>query len=49
MTTEEQELELKKLTKKDLVEMLYELIGDFDDLRDRLRQIHVFLDYIEFR
>ena len=47
--TEEQELELKKLTKKDLVEMLYELIGDFDDLRDRLRQIHVLLDYIEFR
>ena len=38
---------LRKLNKKDLVEMLYELIGDLDDLRDRLVQIKNLLDYIE--
>ena len=44
---DEPDMELKKLSKKDLVEMLYELVGDFDDLRDRLVQIKNLLDYIE--
>lgn len=47
MTTEEQELDLRKLTKKDLSEMLYEVIGELDDLRDRLKEIKHLLDYIE--
>lgn len=44
---DEPDMELKKLTKKDLVEMLYELIGDLDDLRDRMVQVKNLLDYIE--
>ena len=45
--TDEPEVELKKLTKQDLVEILYEIIGDLDDLRDRLAQAKNLLDYIE--
>ena len=44
---DEPEMELKKLSKKDLVDMIYELVGDLDDLRDRLVQIKNLLDYIE--
>ena len=44
---EEQELDLRKLTKKDLSDMLYEVIGEMDDLRDRLAEIKHLLDYIE--
>jgi len=44
--TDEPEVELKKLSKQDVVEMLYEIIGDLDDLRDRLVQVKNLLDYI---
>jgi len=49
--TDEPEVELKKLTRKDLDKMFYELIGDFDefvsDFRDRMAQLKNLQDYIE--
>ena len=44
--TDEPTVELKKLSKQDLVEMLYEIIGEMDDLRDRLAQVRNLLDFI---